>query len=296
MNNRNLGLAVVVVLAVFVGVTLTVKKTNDPVMRRLIAQQNQILNSQKAMQGALTRIEQEQQNPQPVPQPVARAVATQQPGQDAGLTQRVELLEAKLDALTNMIKNVSQNAQRQQRPAPPPEDLNKVYEIPVAHSPVKGSKKAPVTIVEFADIQCPYCARFHPVIEEVLAAYPKKVNYVMKNFPLPFHQQAKAAAKAAFAAGEQGKYFEMLDQLLANAKQLTPEKYEELAKNIGINVKRFKKDLEANDAKYEAWIQADMALATKVAVRGTPTFFLNGKKTRARDLNMYKQEIDAILK
>jgi len=149
--------------------------------------------------------------------------------------------------------------------------------------------------VEFVDFQCPFCARFHPPLNEVLKAYPKQVNYVVKNFPLAFHPQARPAAKVAFAAGEQGKYWEMVDALLENGSSLSEAKYNELAESLGLNVKKFMADYKNKDEQWEDYIQKDIALASQVNVRGTPTFYLNGKKTNARDVNGFKREIDQIL-
>jgi protein-disulfide isomerase len=129
-----------------------------------------------------------------------------------------------------------------------------------------------------------------------LKAYPNDVKYVIKNFPLPFHPHAKPAAKAALAAGEQGKYFEMADALMSNQQSLGDAKYKELAQQIGLNLKQFEKDLKEKDAKFEAIIADDMQMVDAVDVRGTPTFFMNGKKTMARDAAGFKREIDLILK
>jgi protein-disulfide isomerase len=178
---------------------------------------------------------------------------------------------------------------------PPQEDFSKVYNIDISKSYVRGNKNAPVQIVEFTDFQCPFCGRFHGPLSETLKAYPKNVSYVIKNFPLPFHPNAMPAAKAALAAGEQGKYFEMADALMENQQDLSDAKYVELAKKIGLNVNQFQKDLKEKDAKFQAIISADMQQVNDVDVRGTPTFFINGKKTMARDAAGFKQEIDKIL-
>jgi protein-disulfide isomerase len=179
-----------------------------------------------------------------------------------------------------------------QPPMPPQEDFNKEYDLKVDQSYFKGKKNAPVTIVEFTDFQCPFCARFHAPLAEAVKAYPNDVKLVIKNFPLPFHPNARPAAKAALAAGEQGKYFEMADALIANQQTLGDAKYLELAKELGLNVKQFEKDLKEKDAKFEAVIAADMQLVDEVDVRGTPTFFINGKKTMARDVEGFKREIE----
>lgn len=181
------------------------------------------------------------------------------------------------------------------RPQPPAEDFNKVYDIDLSKSYIKGKKDAPVTIVAFTDFQCPFCARFHTPFQEALKAYPDKVNFAIKNFPLPFHPEAKPAAKAALAAGEQGKYFEMADLILENQQTLNADAYKDLAKKAGVNVNKFLKDLKDNDAKYEEIINQDLQQVGTYDVRGTPTFFINGKKTMAREAAAIKAEIEKIL-
>jgi protein-disulfide isomerase len=104
---------------------------------------------------------------------------------------------AKLSAIQD-----AQQKQVQARQGPPPEDYNKVYPIPIADSPVRGDADGPVTIVEFSDFQCPFCARAAPVIEDVLKKYPKGVRFVYKQFPLPMHPMARPAAQASLAAQE----------------------------------------------------------------------------------------------
>ena len=88
----------------------------------------------------------------------------------------------------------------------------------------------------------------------------------------------------------------MLELLFQNGKSLSDEKYQELAGELGLNMEKFNKDLKEKDAEYEAIIQKDFELGKTINVRGTPTFFLNGKITRSRDLESFKKEIEAILK
>ena len=159
----------------------------------------------------------------------------------------------------------------------------------------EGKKNAPVTIVQFTDLQCPFCARFYPPVKEVLKAYPDKVRFIVKNFPLNFHPNALPAAKLALAAHEQGKYFQMLELLLQNGADVSEEKVKTYAKELKLNYDQLTGDLKAKDADYQKRIDADVALAGQSDVMGTPTFFINGKKTMARDFNSYKQEIDKIL-
>ncbi|PIW62810.1 MAG: hypothetical protein COW13_02375 [Candidatus Omnitrophica bacterium CG12_big_fil_rev_8_21_14_0_65_50_5] len=218
------------------------------------------------------------------------------------MIQSMQELKASVDALTVEIKALKSNvpaagqAAKAASAAPSAEDYDKVYKIDIGRSSVVGKKNVPVTIVEFMDLQCPYCGRFHPALDELIQKYPDQVNYVIKNYPLPFHPQARPAAKAAFAAGEQGKYIEMVRLILQNQKNLSEDFYQKLAGDLGLNVGKFTKDLKNKDAEWEQRIEEDVALAERVSVRGTPSFYINGKKTRSRTAEQYKQEIETILK
>jgi protein-disulfide isomerase len=195
----------------------------------------------------------------------------------------------------NTLGNAPQQPQGPQAPQPPQEDMNKVYNLPIGISPILGNKNAPVTITEFSDFQCPFCARFWPSVKDVLAAYPDKVKVVLKNFPLPFHPNARPAAKLAMAANEQGKFQGMMETLLANGGDVSDAKIKEYAQSLGLNYDKLVADYKNQDARWEKQIQDDMQLANDSDVRGTPTFFLNGKKTNARDLPSYKSQIDPLL-
>ena len=215
-------------------------------------------------------------------------------GKQDDLEKKITAIGATLTALDKRL-TFNQPSPQQQRPQPPSEDFNKAYTIPVGNSVVIGKKDAPVTIVQFTDLQCPFCARFYPPVKEALKAYPDKVNFMIKNFPLSFHPNARPAAKAAMAANEQGKYIEMVELLLNNGADAGEAKLKDYAKQLGLDEQKLMDDLKNKDAQYEAQIRADLDLGTQVDVRGTPTFFLNGKKTMARDFNGLKTEIDAIL-
>jgi protein-disulfide isomerase len=215
------------------------------------------------------------------------------------MKKRIADLETKLAQMGVMLANVQRPQQpmpqaQQPMPQPPQEDMNKVYDLPLEGSYVLGNANAPATIVTFTDFQCPYCSRFYPGARDAVKALPNKVKLVIKHFPLGFHPNAKPAAKAALAAGLQGKFYEMSDLIFQNAAALSDDKYKELAKQLGLNVDKFTKDLKDKDAEFEKKIQADMALAGKAEVRGTPTYFLNGKKSMSRDLEGWKKEIEAV--
>ena len=174
-------------------------------------------------------------------------------------------------------------------------DPNKVYQIPVASSAVRGPKDAPVTITMFSDFQCPFCAQTAPVIEQVLAAYPNDVNFVMKQFPLrSIHPQADPAARAAIAAGKQGKFWEMHDELYKNSRTLSPETIKGLAEKLGLDMKKFEADMNSDEVKKQ--VEEELALGAKSDVRGTPSFFVNGKIAQNRTVDGFKAQIDAELK
>ena len=99
---------------------------------------------------------------------------------------RLGKLEKQIKGLNVSLKKIGKELDNLQGK----EDYTKVYDIDIGNSAVIGPKDAPVTIVEFVDFQCPYCARFHPLVLEAIKAYPDKVKAVIKNFPLPFHKEA----------------------------------------------------------------------------------------------------------
>src|SRR5215470_18484794 len=104
-----------------------------------------------------------------------------------------------------------------------PDDAGVVYKIDAARSPVRGPKEAPVTIVEFSDFQCPYCAGLQSTLDQVLKAFPKEVNLVYKQFPLNIHQYSKQAAVASVAAHQQGKFWMLHDKMFQNFAAINEE-------------------------------------------------------------------------
>jgi protein-disulfide isomerase len=206
------------------------------------------------------------------------------------------LIQNELAQIQGRMNANGQNGQQAQQPQqPPPEDMNKVYTIPEGISAILGNRNAPVTITEFSDFQCPFCGHFYSAIKDVMGAYPDKVRVVIKNFPLPFHPNARPAAKLAMAANEQGKFQGMMESLLANGGDVSDDKIKEYAKNLGLDYNRLMADYKNKDAQWEKQIQDDMQLAQSVDVRGTPTFYLNGRKTNSRDLSSFKSQIDPLL-
>ncbi|MFO0760815.1 MAG: thioredoxin domain-containing protein [Byssovorax sp.] len=174
------------------------------------------------------------------------------------------------------------------------EDDGRVEEIPAGASPSRGPSAAPVTVVVFSDFQCPFCRKSEATVRELEAAYPGKIRYVWKNHPLPFHDHAHLAAKAALAAGEQGKFWEYHDALFAHQDALDRASLERYAEDLGLDGRRFHAALE--DTRLDAAVDADEAEADRLAIKGTPTFFVNGRRViGAQPLSAFKERVDQVL-
>lgn len=143
-----------------------------------------------------------------------------------------------------------------------------------ATGPSKGPADAPITIVEFADYQCPYCAKGAATLEKVRQRYADKVRVVFRDFPLGFHDQAVPAAVTARCAGAQGKYWEMHDVLFANVSQLDADSRRGYAKGLGLDLAKY--DACVADPTHAAAVTADQAAGAAVGVGGTPAYFING--------------------
>ena len=198
---------------------------------------------------------------------------------------------AKLDALDKAVAQVKAAPAGQQRPQVDP---NKVYTLNVGDSPSKGPADAKVTIVEFSDYQCPFCSQAEPLLDQVMAAYPKDVKRVYKQFPLTsIHPNAMPASKAAVAAGKQGKFWEMHAKLFGNQRELSPDNYKKWAEELKLDVAKFEKDMASPEV--QAQIDKDMQDARAADVTGTPTIFVNGKRLQQRSMDGFKAAIDPSL-
>ena len=155
-------------------------------------------------------------------------------------------------------------------------DPGSVRVIPVDGSPTKGPDDAPVTIVELADFECPHCKEAVPAIDAVMAAHPGKVRLVYKSYTLPFHTRGEPAARAAFAAAQQGKFWEMEHLLFERQQHLEDADLDRYAKMLGLDLARFKADMDSPPIK--SHIAADHKLGEALKVKGTPTIFVNGRE------------------
>jgi protein-disulfide isomerase len=157
-----------------------------------------------------------------------------------------------------------------------PEEDKTVYKVADGTSYTKGVKNPSLDIVIFSDFQCPFCGRVEPTLKQMEKEYGGKARFTWKNYPLPFHPNAQPAAEAAMAAGAQGKFWEMHDKLFANQQQLDRATYEKYAQELGLDMAKFKADLDAN--KYKDAIDGEQKEGTAVGVSGTPAVFINGRK------------------
>jgi protein-disulfide isomerase len=160
-----------------------------------------------------------------------------------------------------------------------------------ATGPSKGPEKAPITIVEFSDFECPFCVRAEETIKQVMKEYDGKVRLVYRDFPLPFHPNAQKAAEAAHCAGDQGKYWEMHEQLFQNQKALAVADLKAHAKTLGLDGGKFEKCLDSGEKAKE--VEEHKKAGAEVGVTGTPAFFVNGVVlTGAQPVGEFKSIID----
>jgi protein-disulfide isomerase len=161
-------------------------------------------------------------------------------------------------------------------PTPKSALVNKVYEVDLATAPAKGVDTAPVTIAEFAEFQCPFCQNVNATLRQIEQRYTGRVRFVWKHLPLvSIHSHAMDASVAAEAARNQGKFWEYHDRLFANQKQLAADDLRRYAQELGLDLARFDKD--RHDPALKVKVQEDMAEATALGVKSTPTFFINGR-------------------
>lgn len=160
---------------------------------------------------------------------------------------------------------------------------------------IRGNKNAKVTIVEYSDIQCPFCSRFHDTMKQVMAAYPNDVKWVYRHFPLDrIHPVARKAAEASECAAEQGRYWEYVDELYANQSSISESYLTTAAKKVGLNTSKF--DTCVDSGKYASKVEKDLQGGQSNGVTGTPGNFINGEILKgAVPFSTLKARIDAIL-
>ncbi len=171
-------------------------------------------------------------------------------------------------------------------------------QIPLApHNPSMGSPDAAVTIVEYGGFECLYCRRMEPTMRRLVASYPGKVRWVIKDFPLPGHGRAEAAAVAAHCAGDQSKYWEMAEVLYRHQGRYEDGHLNEYATELGLDVPRWQACL--NDPAWHERVQSDIRDGRRIGVHSTPSFFFNGlpvegAHTYERFAALVEQELDRV--
>ncbi|MEM6256009.1 MAG: DsbA family protein [Cyanobacteria bacterium P01_D01_bin.156] len=145
----------------------------------------------------------------------------------------------------------------------------------IGNAPTAGSSQQSIVLLEFADFQCPYCAKAHDRVKELLTQYPD-ITFVYKHFPLvSIHDQAQPSAQAAWAAQQQGQFWAYYDALYDHQEELGESLYRQLADELGLDLDQFEKDRNSEEAVVA--IANDITQATSIRLSGTPFFMLNGQ-------------------
>jgi protein-disulfide isomerase len=179
------------------------------------------------------------------------------------------------DEMIKELKAIHQVLEKLAQPQQEPSAAERTVKLANLGGHVMGRADAPITLVEFTDLQCPYCNRFTTTtFEQLRKAYIEtgRVRFVSRDFPLEFHPQALPAARAVRCAGDQGKFWEMRLAFLRNAARIGPPLFQDTATELKLDLKAFNACLSAN--QHDAEIKADMEDARRAGVEGTPSFVL----------------------
>jgi len=216
---------------------------------------------------------------------------------------KAQLQGKTLDEIKPQILQYLQGQQKQERLTAYIEELKKKHktavllrpplvEVATAGRPERGGgPKAPITIVEFSDYQCPFCKRAEDSVNKVMQTYGNKIRLVYRDYPLPMHPMARPASEAAACANAQGKFWEYHQKLFDNQAALSDDKIKQLAKDVGLDDAKFDDCLKQKPFKDK--IDQDVADGGKVGVNGTPAFFINGRMIDgAQPVEKFKEIID----
>jgi protein-disulfide isomerase len=151
--------------------------------------------------------------------------------------------------------------------------LNTDRKQAIGQSPIYGKGK--VLLIEFSDFQCPYCAKARTELKAFADKYPDRITLVYKHFPLSqIHSEALNAAKASWAAQQQGKFWEFHDALFDQQKDIRPEIYRKIATTLSLDLAKFDRDRQSPQA--QAAVEADQLLGDSLGIDGTPALVING--------------------
>ena len=168
----------------------------------------------------------------------------------------------------------------------------KKFKFNLKMRPRLGAKKAKVTIVEFAEFQCPFCKVISPVLKKLVRQFASKgVALVYKHYPVSIHKHAISSGRAAYAAHKQGKFWQFHDLLFKKAPSLSKSQVEGYARSIGLDLARFRAVRDSRRSRLI--VAADKKAGLRAGVKGTPTFFFNGKMYKGRkDYTELKDRIE----
>jgi predicted DsbA family dithiol-disulfide isomerase len=152
--------------------------------------------------------------------------------------------------------------------------------INVSRAPSKGPADARVTLVEFVDYECPHCRAAQALMRQLLDAYPQQVRLCFKHFPLSGHTNSRLAAEAAKAAQKQGKFWPYNDKIWTNSDNLTPALLEKIANEVGLDVPRWRDDMNSDEVK--GAVAQDKSDGTALRIFSTPAIYINGRKYSGR--------------
>jgi len=168
--------------------------------------------------------------------------------------------------------------------------------VPIGDSPTLGNENAEITIIEYSDFQCPYCAAAESTIKRLQKDYPGKIKLVYKNFPLGFHGEAFSAAEAGLCAHEQSNdyFWQLHDLMFADPKGLKRAGLKSKATKLGLDAAKFEQCMDSK--KYFSQVNRDIAEGQRFGVNSTPIFFINGIVVRGnKDYKEFTDIIDAEL-
>ncbi len=172
-------------------------------------------------------------------------------------------------------------------------DVTFRHAIETQNSPFKGSADAPVTIVEYTDFECPYCARLQSMFDELLRLYPNEIKIVYKSFPLSSHQNSGKAAAIGMAAHLKGGFWPVHNRIFENYRRLNDAMLAQILGEFGFDTPEFNKLV--NSSEVREMIRRDIAEGKSIGVKGTPTVFINGERVKNKSFEGLKQAIDQAL-
>ncbi|NOY25581.1 MAG: DsbA family protein [Oligoflexia bacterium] len=165
------------------------------------------------------------------------------------------------------------------------------FDVSIDDDPMMGAKDAPVTIIQFAEYQCPYCGKANATVKKLLDDYDGKVRMVFRDFPLSFHPNAIPAALAANCADKQGKYWQIHDLMMQNQRSLEEKDLTAYATQVGLDLDQW--NTCRKDPATRTEVDDDMAAGKALGITGTPAFFINGiMLSGALPYTMFAQIID----